>query len=1424
MKQRGKNGRAAVQLRLADRKDVDKARQLAYYHRGFIKAKFHLVDLPDVLAAGFVDHLERMKSLAQTHDFAFADEIAPKDAEGSETRVPEPPPTIEYDLSCLRNSSSKESMMRKVFTPESRDNVIGFLQQNTTLDDGQAVALFDNLSRKIAFTQGPPGTGKTFLGAAECEVILNSQDPDDRKPIVVVCMTNHALDDFIGSLLARKIGKVARIGGRSTQEWIKPLLLKSHALRTGLSCQDQHQNWEMRMQVEGLVKEGTEWTRALSESMVGWAVIADHLRLHYPTVFLHFSTVEQTNTNLMSLRDICHWSGFAFDYWLSGGDILDVDSLLESVAGMMGSPTNLKATLRAQKEFFAEILDNATKAAKRRELEVWSLDLEERRQLHAKWIDEISLQRLCEMMAEIHRRHQAAILRQQELRWKIDKKVIEFQKIDIIGLTSTGCAKYWGLLKSIEPRVILFEESSELIESHSLCALVPSVKHAIQIGDPLQLRPHVQQMALTTERDDRYRLDESLFERMMKTTMEYSKLHIQRRAHPDLADLLRVGDYVYLEDHPCTASHPSVPGMSKRLFWLDHKQSEDQPDPRSPMAKSFSNAYEVESIAAFVQYLIERQGYKYGKITVLTPYNGQLAALAKRFSQHCSVHLTKEDRESLEDAEVLQEAIGNGSIRDRVPLASMITLATIDNYQGEENDVVILSTVRSRGKLGFMKNRNRINVAISRAHNGFYVFGNASLMMDSDHWSAIIDVFKKRQAIGTSFPVISCSEHDGLMTLVQSPKDFQEVPHCQHVCTETLGCGHICHQLCHPLEMHADGRVTCSELCGRNLPCGHTCKDPCGKRCGPCQQELEMIKLECGHDFLPRCSTTEPKCDFTVSKTPLECGHEKVVKCHEQDTADVCVEKCSHNLPCGHPCRGKCSECSSSGAHQPCTATCGKLLSCLHQCLATCHEGDCPLCNQECKKSCQHGPCSMPCRVVCDPCVKAKAITGCEHDEGQSWLCCFPDSSLPCSEPCTRLLPCMLHICPGLCGETCLPSCRECEGITATIPMVTLQCQHTFSVKELDALFKLGKVYEIQSNGAIVSGAVQQIPSKDDLVCPTCSGPALGTRRYDLNYRLGDIHDTIDRLYAKCGRHMARLMEDTKRVDILLFGNMEQFFSALRSGHLAFQSNDKRITQRGLPTNEIQKTAERFRDEVVEPVENAIVELSTMLGNSIMFPVPALPFKLRFDKIYFRCRFMRIELSLQVICYLQKLPESRDNILIMSSLRGWVETESRVVLEELQIRITQCEFSNLKRLEVEFRIVQLSFASGLRFLGIDDRMQVNTSLNRIDEVCHAYPYSAGLLLRSVTYLKECVRGNVFPSKLDDMWDSRSASLWQKWGKHKIGSLVYCAYSHPYSSQSFPDGCPECGKTRAVEKAEEADARSFLATHDQFMEYVKTLRL
>ena len=74
-----------------------------------------------------------------------------------------------------------------------------------------------------------------------------------------------------------------------------------------------------------------------------------------------------------------------------------------------------------------------------------------------------------------------------------------------------------------------------------------------------------------------------------------------------------------------------------------------------------------------------------------------------------------------------------------------------DNYQGEENDIILLSLVRSNieKKIGFLAIHNRICVALSRARCGLFVIGNMNLLAETeDMWTNILKSLDEKNEIG----------------------------------------------------------------------------------------------------------------------------------------------------------------------------------------------------------------------------------------------------------------------------------------------------------------------------------------------------------------------------------------------------------------------------------------------------------------------------------------------------------------------------------------------------------------------------------------------------------------------------------------------------------------------------------------------------
>lgn len=93
-----------------------------------------------------------------------------------------------------------------------------------------------------------------------------------------------------------------------------------------------------------------------------------------------------------------------------------------------------------------------------------------------------------------------------------------------------------------------------------------------------------------------------------------------------------------------------------------------------------------------------------------------------------------------------------------------IKIVTVDSYQGEENEVVILSLVRNNDKnaIGFLESVNRACVALSRAKRGFYMFGNSQLLsMQSTLWEEVMNEIQNQDAFGDEeLPLAPCAHYE----------------------------------------------------------------------------------------------------------------------------------------------------------------------------------------------------------------------------------------------------------------------------------------------------------------------------------------------------------------------------------------------------------------------------------------------------------------------------------------------------------------------------------------------------------------------------------------------------------------------------------------------------------------------------------------
>lgn len=103
-------------------------------------------------------------------------------------------------------------------------------------------------------------------------------------------------------------------------------------------------------------------------------------------------------------------------------------------------------------------------------------------------------------------------------------------------------------------------------------------------------------------------------------------------------------------------------------------------------------------------------------------------------------------------------------------ITDQIEVRSVDGFQGREKELIIFSAVRSnrQGRVGFLKDWRRLNVAITRARSGLIVIGDSTTLRHDRHWSAFID-WCKQEGVFIGSKEIAETETD-TVDQVQTPK------------------------------------------------------------------------------------------------------------------------------------------------------------------------------------------------------------------------------------------------------------------------------------------------------------------------------------------------------------------------------------------------------------------------------------------------------------------------------------------------------------------------------------------------------------------------------------------------------------------------------------------------------------------------------
>ena len=648
----------------------------------------------------------------------------------------------------------------------------------------------------------PVHIGKTHVSVLALKILLQNKLPDD-PPIIIAAHTNHALDQLL-----RHVAKIEpdfiRLGGMTLdQDTVQARTLFKVKEATKIGPVPGGLRGPALANMRRLVKQMQQLLKPLTE---GTAFSED--------VFRAYGIVTETQAKLL-VKGAANWvdttlpalTTGAIPKWASdelvpairstvpedfGFDFEEVDVEFEQLReleaeGRLNDNDDDLETLRGERIIFDEPLTgndpqigsglSLDKLLATRDLWQVPPDLRGRLYRHMQ-------QRVKEMMLQKFR--QLALAYEKEAldlkigKWEVDANYL--QRANVIGCTTTGLSKYRALLSSLNPKIVLIEEAAETLEAYVTAACFDSLEHLILVGDHQQLRSQCNEKELEGYP---WFLGVSMFERLVRNEVGFSQLTSQRRMHPEICRAL-MPIYKELKNHPSVMERKSVPGMSRvNSYFLTHEWHEKSDD-----LKSKINPEEANMVVSFFNYLVHN-GMLTENITVLTFYNGQRKLILSKLRQHHNLQ------------------------------GAFFKVVTVDSYQGEENEIVLLSLVRSnsKGNIGFLSVANRVCVALSRAQRGFYIFGNAAMLCrESDLWyKVVLAMGMHPRRVGFFLP-LTCTNHGKKtlvnrtshiynsyfflllqLTLVVDPSQFERNSGgCNKDCRVELSCGHICAHKCHP--------------------------------------------------------------------------------------------------------------------------------------------------------------------------------------------------------------------------------------------------------------------------------------------------------------------------------------------------------------------------------------------------------------------------------------------------------------------------------------------------------------------------------------------------------------------------------------------------------------------------------------------------
>ena len=331
------------------------------------------------------------------------------------------------------------------------------------------------------------------------------------------------------------------------------------------------------------------------------------------------------------------------------------------------------------------------------------------------------------------------LLRSQ--RQKTDYLLIKQARVVAMTCTHAAIVRTHLLELGFEYDNLVIEESGQMTEVDTIIPFLlqksesdtsdvglSRLKRVCLMGDHHQLPPVIKNQTFS-----RYsNLDQSLFSRLIGSGVPRIQLDKQGRARSDLARFYRwrykdLGDLQHVDSSP--SFQGANAGFAHTFQFIEVGDFRGKGE-TTPTPFYYQNMGEAEYVVALFQYMV-LIGHEPSRISILATYNGQKNLIEDVLSQRC----------------------GSGTPLEGIRPAAV---STVDQYQGQQNDFILLSLVRTEA-LGHLRDIRRWVVALSRARLGLYILGRSELYQTVHDLQPIVKIWDERPhelelVVGETFP------------------------------------------------------------------------------------------------------------------------------------------------------------------------------------------------------------------------------------------------------------------------------------------------------------------------------------------------------------------------------------------------------------------------------------------------------------------------------------------------------------------------------------------------------------------------------------------------------------------------------------------------------------------------------------------------